>query len=103
MASAAPSDVAFKFHVQFESRDDGGLRAYSDDVPGFVLSNACADTVLEGVAPVLEVMLSSMFTRAVRVMPVRDLHDIKSDLTNAGILPSMPPLSREYVISQIAA
>jgi hypothetical protein len=37
----------FKLTVCFERRPDGGLRAYSDDVPGLVLSSLDVDGVLE--------------------------------------------------------
>ena len=50
-----------KVVVAFERRDDGGLRAYSDDVPGFVLSHKDPFAVIRDVAPVLERILSAMW------------------------------------------
>ena len=50
-----------KIIVTFERRDDGGLRAYSDDVPGFVLSHRDADAVLADVKPALEGILSHIY------------------------------------------
>ena len=44
--------------VTFEGREDAGLKAYSDDVPGFVLSDFAPDAVLKDVKPVLEGILS---------------------------------------------
>jgi hypothetical protein len=43
--------------VRFERRDDGGLRAWSDDVPGLVLSNRDPHRVLDDVIPALRVLL----------------------------------------------
>jgi hypothetical protein len=44
--------------VIFERREDGGLTAYSDDVPGFVLSHSDPKAVLADVIPALEGILS---------------------------------------------
>lgn len=43
-----------KIVVTLEGREDGGLRADSDDVPGFVLSHSDPDAVLRNVKPALE-------------------------------------------------
>ena len=75
MASAAPNSVAFKFDVHFEPRPEGGLRAYCDDIPGFVLSNSSAEVVMDGVIPVLEVIISEMFNSPINVRPVLDIRD----------------------------
>ena len=48
-----------KFTVTFERREDGGLRAYCDDVPGFVLSGE-PKAVLDDVKPALERILSHL-------------------------------------------
>jgi hypothetical protein len=53
--------IPAKVVVTFEHRGDGGLRAYSDDVPGFVLSHADSVAVLDDVKPALEGILSHMF------------------------------------------
>src|SRR5260221_12516101 len=50
-----------KFVVSFERRDDGGLRAWSDDVPGFVLSHSDPKAVLEDVKPALEAIISHAY------------------------------------------
>jgi hypothetical protein len=50
-----------KFIVNFERREDGGLRAWSDDVPGFVLSHSDPKAVLEDVKPALEAILSHVY------------------------------------------
>ena len=47
--------------VFFEKREDGGLRVYSDDVPGFVLSNIDCNAVFADIVPALETILSSRF------------------------------------------
>jgi hypothetical protein len=103
MASAAPQTSNFKVRVNFEPRGDGGLRAYSDDVPGFVLSYADCEETLAAVVPVLETILSDMFNAPVHLKP---LEDIRTMLEDAGIIAPKPrelefemPLTttREYV------
>jgi len=56
-----------KVVVVYERRPDGGLRAYSDDVPGFVLSNADPNAVRADVIPALEGIISEMLNAPVRV------------------------------------
>ena len=96
MASAAPNSVAFKFDVHFEPRPEGGLRAYCDDIPGFVLSNSNEDVVLDGVIPVLETILSEMFNSPINVRPVLDIRDA---LEGTGLLAQRPMTQHvvEYV------
>lgn len=72
-----------KIVVTFERRDDGGLRAYSKDVPGFVLSNSDPFAVLSDIAPALEEILSSMWGVKVKAGPLIDPgqgNDDKCDL-----------------------
>lgn len=59
-------DFPAKVTVTFERREDGGLRAYSNDVPGFVLSGELR-AVLEDVKPALERILSHIAERPVEV------------------------------------
>lgn len=110
MATAAPQTAAFKFSVEFEPRDGGGLRAYSKDVPGFVLSNRDCDRVLNGVVPVLETILSEMFNGRVIVKPVVNMRE---RLEDAGVIErksrrrkppefGLTPRRREYV-TELAA
>jgi hypothetical protein len=56
--------------VVFETRPDGGLRVYSDDVPGFMLSHHDAEAVYKDVKPALETIISSMMKTPVTVVPV---------------------------------
>jgi hypothetical protein len=50
-----------KIVVTFETREDGGLRAYSSDVPGFVLSHKDPLAVIRDVPPALSRILSAMW------------------------------------------
>lgn len=67
-----PRDVtAFgTFVVVFEKRSDGGLRVYSDDVPGFVLSHSDRALVLSDVRPALETIIGEMVGERVSVQPL---------------------------------
>lgn len=43
--------------ICFEEREDGGLRIWSDDVPGLLLSNADQDAVWRDVGPAVQALL----------------------------------------------
>ncbi|HEX8443025.1 MAG TPA: hypothetical protein VF631_05195 [Allosphingosinicella sp.] len=90
-----------KITVRFQEREDGGLRAWSDDVPGFVLSHPDAEAVLEDVEPALETMLSAMYGVRVMVAPLleRNAYEQQPCLP---IVPNVPPAHREYA-SQLCA
>lgn len=61
MKPLQPRPQFTKIVVILESRPDGGLRAYSDDAPGFVLSNPDRSAVMADIQPALEVILSAMW------------------------------------------
>ena len=42
--------------IIIERREDGGLRVYSDDIPGLILSHSDPRKVLADIAPALEVI-----------------------------------------------
>ena len=69
-----------KIVVTLEGREDGGLRADSDDVPGFVLSHSDPDAVLRNVKPALEGILSNLLKEPVALeeLPARDNERIPS-------------------------
>jgi hypothetical protein len=66
MASRAPNGP-FILCVKFETRDDGGLRAYCDELPGFILSHENANAVMADVVPSLECILSAMYDCKMKV------------------------------------
>jgi hypothetical protein len=68
-----------KVVVAFERRDDGGLRAYSDDVPGFVLSHKDPSAVIRDIAPVLERILSAIWGVKVTASPLPHVGEIDQD------------------------
>ena len=74
MGSSRPNLTTAKVVVTLERRPDGGLRAYSDDVPGFVLSHSDVSAVLADIGPALEVILSAMYESRVRVSPVGEIN-----------------------------
>jgi hypothetical protein len=86
----------FKITVCFESRPDGGLRAYSEDVPGLVLSSMDIDGVLEDVTAALSTILSERLKADIEVEP---LPGIREALEDDGIVApkSFIPGPREYV------
>lgn len=88
---------SFKVTVCFEPRPEGGLRAWSEDVPGLVLSHTNVDDVLEDVKEALKVILSHTFGEDVNVEP---LGNIREALEDNGLVPRkgfVPPSAKEYV------
>jgi hypothetical protein len=65
----------FILEVTLEPRPDGGLRAYCDKVPGFILSHSDPDAVIADVAPALEGILSAMYDKRVRVQLAKQYGD----------------------------
>lgn len=90
------NDRSFKITVCFERRPDGGLRAYSDEVPGLVLSHTDIDGVLADVTEALKVILSHRLKADIDVKP---LENIRETLENNGIVPPkrFVPGPKEYV------
>lgn len=86
MATERPSR-SYKIVVHFERRGDGGLRAWSDQVPGFVLSHSSVDGILADVQPALEGILSAQLGEKIITTP---LSDIRADLEACGVLPIKP-------------
>ena len=72
------SGSEFKVSVILERREDGGLRAYSDDVPGLILSSKNIDGLLSDVPVVLSACLSHTLGKQITVAPLPDLKDILS-------------------------
>ena len=52
---------SFKVVLQMQRRKDGGLRVWSKDVPGLVLSHRDPQKVIEDIKPALEMILSAVF------------------------------------------
>lgn len=87
---------SFKIAVHFESRDDGGLRVWSEDVPELVLSHADVDGVLDDVKTALEIILSHRLQVTVRAQPlvgIREALEANGMIAPRGIVPCV----REYV------
>ena len=87
-----------KIVVVFERRADGGLRAYSDDVPGFVLSHSDLKGLLQDVRPALEGILSHIFKEPVVVEEISRLREQISGFFDEQFIPPR----REYVTRRAA-
>lgn len=72
----------------FERREDGGLRAYSEDVPGFVLSHSDANLLLDDVQPALDSILTHLRGKPMRTVLIGNLQD---ELRHLGVIPFAPP------------
>ena len=82
-----------KIVVTYERRHDGGLRVYSDDVPGFLLSHTDWEAVLNDVIPALEGILSHLCGEPVAV---QELSRLRQD--RAAVPPDLrQSVQREYV------
>lgn len=74
--SASERKEPFNIDVRFEHREDGGLRAYADSLPGFCISNADPEMVIAEIPAVLEVILSGMMGVRVAVTPMVDVKEM---------------------------
>jgi hypothetical protein len=101
-ASHRPLNDYFKVIVSLERRSDGGLRAFSDDVPGFVLSHSDPRLVVADIKPALERILSEMFEGKVLVEELPRLLE-KVIRAEAAEDASVFTLTREYVTHRIGA
>jgi hypothetical protein len=87
---------SFKVTVCFEPRPEGGLRAWSDDVPGLVLSHTDVDGVIEDVVEALRVILSYKFNTEIDVRPLGNIREALED--NGIVAPrGFVPGPKEYV------
>jgi hypothetical protein len=87
---------SYKVRVCFEVRPEGGLRAWSDDVPGLVLSHSNVDGVLADVTEAIRVILSHKFNTEIDVEPLGDIREALED--NGIVAPrGFVPGPKEYV------
>ena len=71
-----PVTDTIKVTVHIKRRRDGGLRVWSDELPGLVLSSRDPEQVLADVAPAIEVIVSEMLGYAVHVEPLVPLPSV---------------------------
>ena len=66
-------DRVFKemVRVRFSKREDGGLRAQCDEVPGFHLSGLDQRAVMADVVPALETLIDANFGIKVSAKPLK--------------------------------
>jgi hypothetical protein len=90
------SDRSLKITVTFESRPDGGLRVWSADVPGLILSHTDVDGILADIPVAIKTILSQRLSTEIEVFP---LTDVRSVLQANGMLERQPFTlgPREYV------
>jgi hypothetical protein len=93
--------LTYKIVVFFERRDDGGLRAWCEQVPGFILSHLNVDAVLSDVQPALEGILTAQLGYEIKTTP---LHDIREALEHCGVLePSARHIPQKIEYAALAA
>ncbi|MFC6738951.1 hypothetical protein [Methylobacterium tardum] len=102
--STGRSSGPWKIVVHFERREGGGLRAWCDEIPGFVLSHADVEAVLSDVQPALEGLLTYQLGQRIITTP---LADIRAELERVGVIdsvtPGFIPEQVEYVAQRVAA
>src|SRR5438270_403102 len=62
--------------VTLEDRDDGGLRVYSDDLPGLILSGEDKQAVCEAIAPAITAIFSRQGLEGVVVRPATPISEV---------------------------
>lgn len=88
-----------KVTVRFVKRDDGGLRALCDAVPGFYLSGRDPRAVMRDVAPAIERLFKHNLDLDVEVFPLQyAVYELRERIA-AGDSESIPE-ERDYVIER---
>ena len=88
-----------KVTVRFKKRDDGGLQAFCDAVPGFCLSGRDRAAVFRDVIPALEALVAHNLDISVEVYPLKyGLYEVieKDDVQDI-------PEQQDYVIERLDA
>jgi hypothetical protein len=99
--STSYRDQSIKITVHFERRDDGGLRIWSDDLPGLNLSHRDPALALDDVKFALEGLITDMLGERVSVEPLVGIREALFPKTNDA--QQVPTGIREYVSRPIAA
>lgn len=85
-----------KVTVRFVKRDDGGLRALCDAVPGFYLSGLDPRAVMRDVVPAIERLVKHNLGIEVEVFPLKyAIYELRE---RAAETPETIPEERDYVI-----
>ncbi len=83
-----------KVSVMFERREDGGLRVYSNEVPGLILSGPDPELVFNDVVPALE----SLFKHNEELdVEFGQAMSLRYALQDRGFLPEGEKEVRDYV------
>jgi hypothetical protein len=96
----------YKVAVRFRRRDDGGLRAYCSEVPGFFLSSIDRRAVMRDVIPALEMLLKRNFNVEARVSPLGyGIYELTEDVQAdpPDLIPDVNEYVQEYVVEKMAA
>jgi hypothetical protein len=63
-------------NVTLEDREDGGLRVYSQNLPGLILSGRSREAVWSNIAPAISALLERSGVTTVAVYSTRPLDDV---------------------------
>ena len=91
-----------KVTVRFVKRDDGGLRAFCEAVPGFYLSGADPRAVLRDVVPAIEALMRRNVGLNVEVVALQYAHYELRERPAIDTADDIPA-EREYVLERRAA
>jgi hypothetical protein len=89
-----------KVTVRFLSREDGGLQAVCDAIPGFYLSGRDPAAVVRDVIPAIEALMEHNLEIKVQVFPLKERlgHYEMIERDEDQI-----PAQQEYVLERVAA
>jgi hypothetical protein len=76
--ASRPSIKPFVVEVNFEPREDGGLRATCEKVPTFFLSHSDPELVVADVVPALREILTAMFNAPMDVEALSDIENARN-------------------------
>jgi len=90
----------FKITVRMSRRPDGGLRVWSDQLPGLVLSNKDPQRVMADIVPAMELILAEMLgcpVKAERLSPLPVLAPMSPPIPMAAKVAAMIAKANDFI------
>ena len=82
-----------------EDRADDGLRVYSDDLPGLVLSGRDKRGVADAIVPAIRALFEHRGIRNITVHPTRPIEDVLRELSPRSVdVRAFRPTGAQFVV-----
>jgi hypothetical protein len=89
--------------VTLEDREDRGLRIYSDDLPGLILSGSDRATVAAAIIPSIEALFRHKGFKAVVVRPTKPVAEVLQSASTRDMDVHVQHEQKQFVVELDAA